>query len=128
MSADFRHARGETLDLLVDGLGAVAREIEDERMLDISIERFWTSEPTPFDAGVVAAVEAACGELGLGHGRLWSGAGHDAKYAQDVWPAGMIFVRSEGGLSHCEDERSSPEDLEAGANVLLRAAVALAVV
>jgi beta-ureidopropionase / N-carbamoyl-L-amino-acid hydrolase len=126
MSADFRHAQGETLDVLVDGLGAVAREIEDERKVDISIERFWTSEPTPFDAGVVAAVEAACRELGLGYGRLWSGAGHDAKYAQDVWPAGMIFVRSEGGLSHCEEERSSPADLEAGANVLLRAAVALA--
>jgi acetylornithine deacetylase/succinyl-diaminopimelate desuccinylase-like protein len=38
----------------------------------------------------------------------------------------MIFARSIGGLSHCEDEESSPEDLAAGANVLLGAALRLA--
>ena len=38
----------------------------------------------------------------------------------------MIFVRSRGGLSHCEAEYSTPEDIEAGANVLLFVALALA--
>ena len=38
----------------------------------------------------------------------------------------MIFARSINGLSHCEQEYSTPEDLEAGANVLLRAALRLA--
>ena len=38
----------------------------------------------------------------------------------------MIFARSINGLSHCEQEYSTPEDLEAGANVLLLAALRLA--
>jgi N-carbamoyl-L-amino-acid hydrolase len=38
----------------------------------------------------------------------------------------MIFVRSAGGLSHSEEEYSTPEDLEAGANVLLHATIRLA--
>jgi beta-ureidopropionase / N-carbamoyl-L-amino-acid hydrolase len=53
----------------------------------------------------------------------WSGAGHDAKYVADVCPSAMIFVRSRGGLSHCEAEYSTPEHIEAGANVLLEAAL-----
>ena len=38
----------------------------------------------------------------------------------------MIFARSVNGLSHCEQEYSAPDDLEAGANVLLLAALRLA--
>ena len=38
----------------------------------------------------------------------------------------MIFIRSQGGLSHCEAEHSTPEDIVAGANVLLRAVLELA--
>ena len=33
----------------------------------------------------------------------------------------MIFVPCEGGISHNEIENAKPEDLEAGANVLLQA-------
>ena len=45
---------------------------------------------------------------------------------QEIAPSAMIFARSINGLSHCEQEYSTPEDLEAGANVLLRAALRLA--
>ena len=48
-----------------------------------------------------------------------------AKYLADICPSGMIFVRSQGGLSHCEAEYSTPEDIEAGVNVLLHAALTL---
>jgi N-carbamoyl-L-amino-acid hydrolase len=41
-------------------------------------------------------------------------------------PAGMLFVPSVGGRSHCPEEDTRPEDIEAGANVLLQAILALA--
>jgi beta-ureidopropionase / N-carbamoyl-L-amino-acid hydrolase len=47
-------------------------------------------------------------------------------YMRKVCPTGMIFIRSAGGLSHSEAEYSAPQDLEAGANVLLHAAIRLA--
>jgi beta-ureidopropionase / N-carbamoyl-L-amino-acid hydrolase len=126
MSADFRHPERDTLDALVAGLQELAADTAAERGVTIAVERFWTSEPTPFAPEVVDAVAAAATDLGLPAMRLWSGAGHDAKYAQDIWPSGMIFIRSVGGLSHCEDEYSAPADLVAGANVLLQAALRLA--
>jgi N-carbamoyl-L-amino-acid hydrolase len=103
-----------------------ALRIAEARGVGVEVERFWTSEPTPFAPEVVAAVADAVHALGLPERRLWSGAGHDAKYLADICPAGMIFVRSEGGLSHCEQEHSAPDDVVAGANVLLGAALALA--
>lgn len=126
LGVDLRHPAADTLEALAVGLEKRVRLIETETGVDITVDRFWTSEPTPFDAEVVAVVAAACDEVGVPALRLWSGAGHDAKYAQGVWPSGMIFVRSAGGLSHCEEEFSTAADLEAGANVLLRAAVRLA--
>jgi N-carbamoyl-L-amino-acid hydrolase len=126
MSVDFRHSAPSVLDALVAGLERLATEVSTQSGVTISIDRFWTCEPTPFAADVVAVVQAACDELQLPSMRLWSGAGHDAKYAQEIWPAAMIFVRSAGGLSHSERELSTTDDLAAGANVLLRAALRLA--
>jgi len=126
MSADFRHPDADTLDALVDSLRRRAAEVAAETGVAVTLDRFWTSEPTPFAPAAVAAVEAACRGLGLPVRRLWSGAGHDAKYVQALCPTAMIFVRSRDGLSHAEGEYSSPDDLAAGANVLLRAALDLA--
>ena len=125
-SVDFRHPDSAALEGQVERLRALAAEVEAERGVRVTIDRFWTSEPTPFDPAVVGAIEEAVATLGLPARTLWSGAGHDAKYLAEVCPAGMIFVRSQGGLSHCEAEYSTPADIEAGANVLLLAAVALA--
>jgi beta-ureidopropionase / N-carbamoyl-L-amino-acid hydrolase len=43
-----------------------------------------------------------------------------------ICPAAMIFVPSVGGLSHNVREYTKPEHLQAGAEVLLHAAVSLA--
>jgi N-carbamoyl-L-amino-acid hydrolase len=126
MSVDFRHPELATLDTLLGSLERLAREVAQGTNTSITVSRFWTSEPTPFATGVVDAVQGAADELGVTVQRLWSGAGHDAKYMQEVAPSAMIFARSVNGLSHCEQEHSRPEDLEAGANVLLRAALRLA--
>ena len=60
------------------------------------------------------------------HQRITSGAGHDSLNIARFAPTTMIFVPCAGGLSHNEAERASPEDLEAGANVLLHAVLAAA--
>jgi N-carbamoyl-L-amino-acid hydrolase len=126
MSVDLRHPDAATLETLVASLQRLSREIAEATGVTIGVNRFWTSEPTPFASDVVDAVQAAADELGVPTRRVWSGAGHDAKYVQDVAPSAMIFARSVNGLSHCEQEYSTPEDLEAGANVLLHAALRLA--
>jgi beta-ureidopropionase / N-carbamoyl-L-amino-acid hydrolase len=125
-SVDFRHPNGDVLDGQVARLEALVGHVCSERTVEGTVDRFWTSEPTPFDATVLEAVQASCQDLGIDYGELWSGAGHDAKFMADVCPTAMIFARSQGGLSHCETEETSPEDIEAATNVLLGAVARLA--
>jgi N-carbamoyl-L-amino-acid hydrolase len=125
-SADFRHSDPTILEGQVGKLHELVDDVASRRGVDVTIERFWTSEPTPFDPTVQAAVRDAATALDIPVGELWSGAGHDAKYLADVCPSGMIFVRSDGGLTHGEAEYSTPADIEAGANLLLNAAINLA--
>ena len=44
----------------------------------------------------------------------------------ELCPIGMVFVRSENGVSHNPDEYSSKEDCAAGADVLYRTLLELA--
>lgn len=88
-----------------------------------SLARF---DPVAFDDRVVALVEASAKELGHSVQRMPSGAGHDAQMLARVCPAGMVFVPSHRGISHNPAEHTEPEDIAAGANVLLRVVRALA--
>ena len=66
-------------------------------------------------------VEKAARDLGVSYQYIHSGAGHDAQYLGYMLPTTMIFVQSKGGLSHCEEEYSSPEQCTEGASVMLNA-------
>jgi N-carbamoyl-L-amino-acid hydrolase len=125
-SVDLRHPDGGVLEALAAEVAAAVAAIAEETDVRATVNRFWTSEPTAFDPALVQAVQATADDLGLPSQRLWSAAGHDAKYMADVCPTAMIFVRSQGGLSHCEQEYSTPEDIAAGANVLLGTALRIA--
>ncbi len=125
-SVDFRHPDAGVLADQVNRLRALVEHVCAERNVMGKVNSFWTSEPTPFDPMVIDAIRASCADSDLAYGELWSGAGHDAKYMADVVPSGMIFVRSQDGLSHAEGEYSTLEDIEAGVNVLLGAALRLA--
>lgn len=125
-SVDFRHRDPAILERQAERLNELVTQVSERRGVRGTVERFWTSEPTPFAPRVLDAIAGSLASLGLPRFDLWSGAGHDAKYVADVTPSGMIFVRSQGGLSHCEAEFSTPEDIAAGANVLLQSVLALA--
>lgn len=119
MSVDLRHRSASGLEALVEAFQQNVRAIAHRRDVSIETERFWNSEPTPFDESLLAAVEEAAIEHTPMAIRLWSGAGHDARYAADAGPAAMMFVRSRGGLSHCEQEHSDDDDIIAAVATLL---------
>lgn len=123
---DCCHQVETTLEAMATEVRRIADELEAQRGVTITIERLWTSRPAPFPASMVDLVANACRRTGVPAMRLWSGAGHDAMYMQRVCPTGMIFVRSQGGLSHSEAEYSTPDDLAAGTNVLVQAVLHLA--
>ena len=82
---------------------------------------------TELDPEAVGAVEKACGEAGFTHRRMWSAAGHDARYAAEVCPTAMIFVPGEhDGISHDPREQSTKQQCADGVNVLLETVMTLA--
>jgi N-carbamoyl-L-amino-acid hydrolase len=119
-----------TVDLRNTDEAALKRaEAELARFLDelaaregvaISARRLARFEPVTFDPGVHALITRVAQELGHSVRDMTSGAGHDAQMLARVCPAAMIFVPSIGGISHNPREATAPEDLEAGANVLLQ--------
>ena len=90
------------------------------------LEQIWHFAATPFHEECVAAVRSAAVGNAIAHMDLVSGAGHDACYAARVAPTAMIFVPCKDGISHNEIESATPEDLAAGCQVLLDAALRLA--
>ena len=107
-------------------LDRVVRDAARREGVQYELEHYWRVPRTDFDPDAVGAVERAAASLGCGHRRILSGAGHDAQYMAAIAPTGMIFVPSRAGRSHCEEEVTGMDDIEHGANTLLRAAVELA--
>ncbi len=99
-----------------------------EQQLGVTITPRSTArfEPVAFDPRIIELVESTANAQGNTSRRMPSGAGHDAQMISRVCPTGMIFVPSKGGLSHNVDEFTAPDDLEAGANVLLEVILTLA--
>lgn len=76
-------------------------------------------EPVLADPRIMEAIAASCTTLALSHRVMPSGAGHDGMNLTQICPIGMIFVPSEGGISHSPDEYTAPQDNVNGGRVLL---------
>ena len=123
---DFRHPDDAVLTAMDSELRATCNRIAEAGRLTLALEAIWHFPPVAFDADCVAAVRQAAEESGYSHRDIISGAGHDACYVARVAPTSMIFVPCENGISHNEIENATFDDVAAGANVLLRAMVAMA--
>ena len=68
---------------------------------------------------VQSVIEECAAELGYEYLLMSSGAGHDAQVMALHTDAGMIFVPSIRGRSHCPEENSRWDDIEKGTKLLL---------
>jgi N-carbamoyl-L-amino-acid hydrolase len=84
-----------------------------------SLERLSRTEPVVTSETVRSAIVEAIANLGLRFVVLPSGAGHDAVQMAHLAPIAMLFIPSAGGRSHCPEEWSAPDHIEAGAAALL---------
>ena len=81
---------------------------------------------TPCDERLVGLIDRVCGEMGVSHVVMPSGAGHDANaMAHKGVPMGMIFAPSAGGISHHGAEYTEPRHVDMGADVLYRTVLKL---
>jgi N-carbamoyl-L-amino-acid hydrolase len=123
---EMRHPNLAALERMDAAADALASGIAEARGVEIVIDRIWRKNPVAFDFAVAAAVRTAAQGLGYSCRDMTSGAGHDACFTASVVPTAMVFVPSQGGISHNEAEHTGPADCAAGANVLLHTVLALA--
>ncbi len=126
LTVDIRHPRIDDYQRMLHASGDAIQQACAHFGLDYSWACFWEAPGIEFAANCVAAVKASSQRLGYTAREMVSGAGHDACNVSMVAPTSMIFIPCEGGLSHNEAENVTPDQVTAGANVLLGAMLELA--
>ncbi len=117
----------EIRDLSAEKMKSLFREIEEkaEAIGKASDTTFrispidGTGDPAMTDPAIRETITEVATSLGLSTLSMPSGAGHDAQDMALLAPTGMIFVPSQGGISHSPNEFTSAADMAHGANVLL---------
>jgi N-carbamoyl-L-amino-acid hydrolase len=123
---EFRSASPEALAAIEKDVFGLAEDIASTRGLSFISRVVDKTTPVAVAPRLLDVLEEECRSLGYGSMRITSGAGHDAQILAAVCDAGMIFVPSPDGVSHAPAERVDWDDLEKGANLLLRALIKLA--
>lgn len=122
---DFRSTSAETLIKLTSDLQSLAEDIATTRGLGFNHLILDQTEPVIVPDRIVSLLKEESRALGYPYAVLPSGAGHDAQILSSVTDSGMIFIPCTDGISHSPEESILWEDLEKGANLLLRALLRL---
>ncbi|MBF2027787.1 MAG: M20 family metallo-hydrolase [Oscillatoriales cyanobacterium C42_A2020_001] len=117
---DLRDLSDEHLRYLIGKLEEEIQAIATVSGTDITMRQTLQIQPTLSAPPIMDAIEQVCEEMGIPHIQLPSRAGHDAQEIGRITDMGMIFVPSRNGISHSEEEYTSSEECEQGANVLLK--------
>lgn len=128
VTVDLRNTDEQALQEAERRLAAELDRLAEAEGVTVTTRSTARFEPVTFDPAVVDLVASTAADMGLSVRRMPSGAGHDAQMMARVCPTGMVFVPSVKGISHNPAEHTEPEDLVAGANVLLRTLVKLAAI
>ncbi|WP_274423306.1 Zn-dependent hydrolase [Chelativorans sp. YIM 93263] len=120
-----RDMEEDVMRRLAAGAKARIAAAAEKHGLTVSINETSWLPPTPCHPEVIAVFQRAAERLGLDAPLMPSGAGHDVQVMAGITRAGLIFVPSVGGISHAPQERTEWDDIEAGTNLLLCAAMEL---
>ncbi len=105
-----------------DAVAAVIRAIRagaEKRGTEAKVTVFHEATSAPCSPHMMDTIERAMISVGIEPTRMPSGAGHDAAAMSALCDVGMIFLRSDGGISHNPAERTTEEDVVAGIKIML---------
>jgi len=125
-SIDVRHSDDAVKEHLIQVIIEKISIAAVKEQVSIETKKIWETSASHFSDDLVALISETATELGYTHQKMISGAGHDSKYMNEIAPTAMIFVPSVDGKSHCQEEFTSQEAIEKGANLLLHTVCKLA--
>ncbi|WP_181273936.1 M20 family metallo-hydrolase [Brevibacterium oceani] len=118
MVADLRSSDPAIVQTARDSLRTQIAEIARAHDITINVEDFDIRDKQPFPLEGVELAEKAVANEGLTIRRLETMAGHDSVAMNHRVPGVMMFVPSVDGVSHCEREFTTDEDMLRGVRVL----------
>lgn len=119
-SLDIRAMATEAMATIVERLQDEMEFIAQATDTELRLTPLLVVDPTPASDAIQAAITQVCHDLDLSYFSLPSRAIHDAQEIGRITDMGMIFVPSQGGVSHAEIEYTSPDQCAEGATVLLQ--------
>jgi allantoate deiminase len=125
-SLDVRNPNETVLNSALATINQTVKDICDDRHLGFEITPLGSADPVSLSSEIVDLMEEKAGEKDIEFLRMVSGAGHDTALFAGLTDAGMIFVPSEKGRSHCPEEFTRLEDIGLGCEILLSTVIALA--
>lgn len=125
-SVDIRHPKDGVRIKAEHDIKDKLKSIAKQNNITMNIKQVNDLKAEPFSKELIELVEKIAKKRDYPIQRLVSGAGHDSKYMNALAPTTMIFIPSIGGVSHCEEEHSTTEDIEKGTQTLLDMTIDLA--
>ncbi|KKE77916.1 Zn-dependent hydrolase [Bacilli bacterium] len=120
-SIDLRSGEEASIQRVMEKVKALIESYQKDG-IKTSIEQQLYIQPKELSKEVRSSLKESTGKLGISSIPMLSGAGHDAMVFSDYTEAGMIFIPSKDGLSHCPEEWSDLEHLAQGVDVLFETA------
>jgi allantoate deiminase len=125
-AVDFRAADAQTAIAMREAVEKQLRDTCNRHPVNYEIAQLESVPPVQTPRHIQEAIERGVAQAGAGSMSMVSWAAHDAMVMAKVTDAGMIFVPSKDGRSHCPEEYTEPEDIAAGIATLANALVELA--
>jgi hydantoinase/carbamoylase family amidase len=125
---DVRGVDVASMERVVEQIRLSAEAISARRGVRLALTTLSHGRPTLLSEPVVRMLADTVRQLGDEPLLLPSGAGHDAQCLAATADVGMLFVPSVGGLSHCPEELTRPDDVVAGVQALAAGWLRLAAV
>ena len=106
--------------IVVAEVSRAVQEAAEQRNCFAQISVLHEAVSAPCAERMIKIIERAIAAVGFEPCQMPSGAGHDAAAMAELCNVGMIFLRSERGISHNPAERTSEEDVTIGINIMMK--------
>ncbi|MBP3961535.1 Zn-dependent hydrolase [Paenibacillus lignilyticus] len=117
-SVDIRHRDEAVITAFCERTFEAFNEAAARHSCGMTMSCWLNERPAPMDAAIQERIARIADWKGYSHMTLSSGAGHDAGLFAPHCACGMIFIPSQGGISHSPLEYTAPEAIARGTELL----------
>jgi allantoate deiminase len=119
-TVDARHPNESVLRSFCQNFTRKFQDNAEKMALDIKVEMWHEVQPAQMDSKLNEIIQRICTSRTIPSHWMNSGAGHDAQLFARICPTTILFVPSQGGISHSPHEYTSSKELETGLEVLIQ--------